>query len=150
MRSYLQARGGGELHPAGRDDSPTRRREGTETGNPDGGTAFDSSVGGPCRKLWASVLANTWARRATTPVQPVWCEAPIPAPLSPWKYSWNRMLSPHGGSSWNRLVAPNTGRSPFSFRVNVEISRRLSSAATSYRFISLPEPVGHSIRKSSP
>ena len=24
---------------------------------------------------------------ATSAVQPVWCEAPRPAPLSPWKYS---------------------------------------------------------------
>jgi hypothetical protein len=23
------------------------------------------------------------------PVQPVWCDAPSPAPVSPWKYSWN-------------------------------------------------------------
>ena len=26
---------------------------------------------------------------AIRPVQPVWCEAPTPRPLSPWKYSWN-------------------------------------------------------------
>jgi hypothetical protein len=25
---------------------------------------------------------------ATSPVHPVWWLAPIPAPLSPWKYSW--------------------------------------------------------------
>ena len=28
-----------------------------------------------------------WISLATSPVQPVWCEAPRPAPLSPWKYS---------------------------------------------------------------
>ena len=28
------------------------------------------------------------SRWATRPVQPVWCEAPRPAPVSPWKYSW--------------------------------------------------------------
>ena len=27
---------------------------------------------------------------ATRPVQPVWCEAPRPRPLSPSKYSWNK------------------------------------------------------------
>ena len=26
-------------------------------------------------------------RFATSAVHPVWCDAPIPAPLSPWKYS---------------------------------------------------------------
>src|SRR5262245_16334463 len=26
---------------------------------------------------------------AIRPVQPVWCEAPRPRPVSPWKYSWN-------------------------------------------------------------
>src|SRR5262249_44705583 len=29
---------------------------------------------------------NSWMSRATRPVQPVWCEAPRPAPSSPWKY----------------------------------------------------------------
>ena len=28
-------------------------------------------------------------RSATRPVQPVWCDAPSPAPVSPWKYSKN-------------------------------------------------------------
>ena len=30
---------------------------------------------------------ESWMMRATQPVQPVWWLAPIPAPLSPWKYS---------------------------------------------------------------
>ena len=30
---------------------------------------------------------------ATSAVQPVWWLAPMPAPVSPWKYSWNRMRS---------------------------------------------------------
>lgn len=30
-----------------------------------------------------------WISLATSPVQPVWWLAPMPAPLSPWKYSWN-------------------------------------------------------------
>ena len=31
-------------------------------------------------------------RSATSPVHPVWCVAPNPAPLSPWKYSLNTTL----------------------------------------------------------
>ena len=30
---------------------------------------------------------------ATSAVQPVWCEAPRPSPVSPWKYSWKRIAS---------------------------------------------------------
>ncbi len=30
----------------------------------------------------------------TSPDHPVWCEAPSPSPLSPWKYSWNRQVGP--------------------------------------------------------
>ena len=36
-----------------------------------------------------SGVANTCMSLAMTPVQPVWWLAPRPAPLSPWKYSWN-------------------------------------------------------------
>ena len=42
-------------------------------------------------------------RSATSPVQPVWWLAPSPAPLSPWKYSLNVMLSRHRGSSCSLL-----------------------------------------------
>ena len=45
-------------------------------------------------------------RWATSPVQPVWCEAPMPAPVSPWKYSWNWSRSCHSGSVWNFSIAP--------------------------------------------
>src|SRR6202007_40565 len=41
-------------------------------------------------------------RWATRPVQPVWCVAPRPAPLSPWKYSLKKMLSCQAGSFWRR------------------------------------------------
>jgi hypothetical protein len=41
-------------------------------------------------------------RSATRPVQPVWWEAPSPAPLSPWKYSKNVMLSRQRGSVCRR------------------------------------------------
>ena len=36
-------------------------------------------------------------RSATSAVHPVWCIAPRPAPLSPWKYSKNRRLSRQAG-----------------------------------------------------
>jgi hypothetical protein len=35
--------------------------------------------------------ASCSMRLATSPVQPVWWEAPQPRPLSPWKYSWKRI-----------------------------------------------------------
>jgi uncharacterized protein (TIGR03118 family) len=41
-------------------------------------------------------------RSATSPVHPVWCEAPMPAPVSPWKYSWNGISPCQAGSSWKR------------------------------------------------
>ena len=44
-------------------------------------------------------------RSATTPVQPVWCVAPSPAPLSPWKYSLNTRLSFQAGSLLEALDA---------------------------------------------
>ncbi len=36
---------------------------------------------------WAVTRPKRSRRRATRPVQPVWWLAPMPAPLSPWKYS---------------------------------------------------------------
>ena len=36
---------------------------------------------------------------AMSSVQPVWCEAPSPAPVSPWKYSLNSRWSPKAGSA---------------------------------------------------
>src|SRR6202011_1803815 len=41
---------------------------------------------------WVFSLAPSCSiRLAINPVQPVWWDAPQPRPLSPWKYSWNRM-----------------------------------------------------------
>ena len=40
----------------------------------------------------------------TSAVQPVWWLAPRPAPLSPWKYSWNSRLSRQAGSSAKRSL----------------------------------------------
>ena len=39
-------------------------------------------------------------RSRTSPVHPVWWDAPSPAPVSPWKYSWNHSWSFHAGSLW--------------------------------------------------
>ena len=55
------------------------------------------------------------SRCATRPVQPVWCEAPIPAPVSPWKYSWNSSRSRHSGSSRSFVVG--AGHRPTAVRV---------------------------------
>ena len=52
------------------------------------------------------MLCTSVAVRATSPVQPVWWLAPIPAPLSPWKYSWNSSRSRQCGSRWNFSIPP--------------------------------------------
>ena len=44
-------------------------------------------------------------RWATSAVHPVWCAAPRPMPVSPWKYSWNGILSFHRGSVASRLTS---------------------------------------------
>src|SRR5439155_26181555 len=67
---------------------------------------------------------------ATRPVHPVWCEAPTPRPVSPWKYSWNNRLSRNAGSSRWRVESPKTGRRPVSSLRNSRVSRRDNSAAT--------------------
>ena len=57
-------------------------------------------VGGAGRAQWlegrrcglkrgVSLRARGWISLAISPVQPVWCDAPTPRPVSPWKYSWN-------------------------------------------------------------
>ena len=46
------------------------------------------------------------------PVQPVWCAAPIPAALSPWKYSENTRLSRQRGSCLHALHAAEAGPAP--------------------------------------
>ena len=68
-------------------------------------------------------------RSATSPVQPVWWLAPSPAPLSPWKYSLNVMLSRHRGSFCSLSTQPWHGRRPSGPRRNSEISRCRRSSA---------------------
>src|SRR5262245_48960353 len=53
-----------------------------------------------------------WINFATSAVQPVWCVAPRPAPVSPWKYSWNVIQSRKFGSVAKRSTPPSAGRAP--------------------------------------
>ena len=55
--------------------------------------AFRSTSSALAGRTSAVAAAGTsWSMRlAISAVQPVWCEAPHPRPLSPWKYSWKRM-----------------------------------------------------------
>ena len=59
-------------------------------------------------------------RSATRPVQPVWCDAPSPAPVSPWKYSWKGISPCQAGSVWNA----RRRRRPAGARRRVEEERR--------------------------
>ena len=90
------------------------------------------------------------SRCATRPVQPVWCEAPIPAPVSPWKYSWNSSRSRHSGSSRNFAIAPGDGPVAVGVGQPDRTSRAGRSAATSRRRRRVPEPVGYSTVNVSP
>ncbi len=84
------------------------------------------------------------------PVQPVWCIAPRPAPLSPWKYSLNTMLSFQAGSVWRRSTMPNAGRRPSASTRNSETNRLRRSAAILSSVSVVPLPVGYSTSNSSP
>jgi hypothetical protein len=41
------------------------------------------------RRKGAQSRRRGWSSFAINPVQPVWCAAPRPLPVSPWKNSWN-------------------------------------------------------------
>ena len=60
---------------------------------------------------------------ATVPVQPVWWLAPMPAPLSPWKYSWNSSRSCQCGSVWN-FSMPAEHRAAAVARPSVNVARQ--------------------------
>ena len=47
---------------------------------------FSCSFSDP-RRRYFFVSGHSSIRFATSEVHPVWCDAPMPAPLSPWKYS---------------------------------------------------------------
>ena len=91
------------LWPSGRTARSTSPMEGTA----------------PCRRL---------IRSATSPVQPVWCAAPRPAPLSPWKYSLKIRLFFQAGSFCIRSTPPKHGRRPSGPTRKIETSRSRRSA----------------------
>ena len=75
---------------------------------------------------------------------------PNPAPLSPWKYSWNKTRSRQCGSVWNFSELPIPGRRPSS---SLQENTRQPPREFGRHFPQrhhLPEPVGHSTLKSSP
>jgi hypothetical protein len=41
----------------------------------------------PLLRRYFPAFGHSSIRFATSAVHPVWCDAPMPAPLSPWKYS---------------------------------------------------------------
>ena len=63
-------------------------------------------------KLGTSEPGLRRIRSAIPPVHPVWCEAPNPAPLSPWKYSWNKSWSFQAGSRRQALDLSEARTSP--------------------------------------
>ena len=58
------------------------------------------------RALRSQPVVGRAISSAISPVQPVWCMAPRPAPLSPWKYSKNSRLSRQFGSCCRRSTQP--------------------------------------------
>ena len=109
---------------------------------------------------WAGVGAvggggGAWSRPsgeqmrwATSAVHPVWCEAPSPRPVSPWKYSLNVGCSVHNGPApWSRGWL---GGGPSGPGRKSETRRRCSSSATSARLARWPEPRGSSTVSASP
>ena len=91
------------------------------------------------------------SRCATRPVQPVWCEAPMPAPVSPWKYSWKSSRSRHSGSVRKRSMRAVDRSMAFTIgqpdrRPGAATGRRRRRAGASAR----PEPVGYSTVNASP
>ena len=79
-----------------------------------------------------------------SPVQPVWWNAPMAAPLSPWKYSLKIRLSCQAGSVCISSVPPKHGRRPSASAVKIEMSRSDRSAATLSSVSFRPDPVGYS------
>src|SRR6185295_9411915 len=71
-------------------------------------------------------------RLATSPVHPVWCIAPRPRPVSPWKYSWNSSRSRHAGSRWKGPPSGSAGTRPLRSRRNMSTSRSDSRLAISF------------------
>ena len=75
------------------------RTSSTTRSTPGRAAGRDDSLAAPRRMI----------RSATSPVQPVWCDAPRPSPVSPWKYSWNGIRSRQAGSRLEEPVAAEHG-----------------------------------------
>ena len=108
------------------------------------GDVADGRAPSPCRR--ADEVGDD--RRSS----PVWCVAPRPAPLSPWKYSLNTRLSFHAGSLLQPLDPAEARPAPVRRRRgrSTPAGRRRSSATSSQRSARCPDPVGYSTVKSSP
>ena len=76
-------------------------------------------------------------RSATSPVQPVWWEAPRPAPVSPSKYSKNSGVAP-ARVGLEPLGAAEDRAAAVRARQEQRDQARRSSSATSCRFVSTP------------
>ena len=68
----------------------------------------------------------------------------MPAPLSPWKYSWNSSRSCQCGSVWNFSIPPNTGRRPSSSSVNV-VARRVGDLGRDLEQVQLAARAGRAL-----
>ena len=80
-----RCRGSSSRAPKSSGDSPPN---GTPTGST---VAFKLPRAADLNALKFSRAPRGMSSLATRPVQPVWCDAPTPRPVSPWKYSWNSM-----------------------------------------------------------
>src|SRR5215472_16981585 len=107
---------------------------------------FDSAAG-------ISAAGISWlccSSLATSPVQPVWWDAPTPEPSSPWKYSWKGIRSRKCGSALSVGWPPKTGLRPCPSRRKIRDKRREMSAATSASVACFPERAGYSTVNESP
>ena len=105
----------------------------------------------PSRSRIESRTPPRQIRCATSPVQPVWCEAPRPAPVSPWKYSWNWSRSRQSGSVANLAIDAVDRAAPVGVgQPDGDQPARRGPSATSRSRSRCPEPVGYSTVKSSP
>jgi hypothetical protein len=72
------------------EDIPGLRQAGLNAGvNSKGAEPIVLMHAEPARRC-CQLYCDSWlSNLQTIAVQPVWCEAPTPLPLSPWKYSLN-------------------------------------------------------------
>ena len=90
-------------------------------------------------------------RSATRPVQPVWCEAPSPEPLSPWKYSWKSSASRQRGVALEALEVAEHRAAPVARRGRKIADRRSArSIGDLLQGALLPRPAGNSTGSRRP